>query len=880
MPRRYSLEQEEFVRRRIEAGLTNPVIRDAFKARFPESHAASPFELNQVSYLRKKHKEASLGFCSPGFREQVARINEKRAAQGRPLLGESTDVDENEDDDSEEGDANKEEASNTGNGARSPRVLRSATAGNTIATTTAAASQPPAPAQTPTSQVTTQAPVQAQAQARFEPRPTSNSTAAPASSLPSPNDSSVPQQPAGQTATSRPSAQHARRPSNATEVPGVAASSIVDGEKTSATGKPDTPPAQEPKRAITGTGKPDTPPAQEPERAITGTGKPDTRPAQEPERAITGTGKPDTRPAQEPERAITGVPTRTDDMARIVPGSNAGQHKQSNLPVLANSNKSMDASEPAQQATAQLPQLALGDFHPGMRNSSLSDQQSQGTISPGQLAKGAGAVSASAPSPALQVAAHAQLAPNAHQHPGPTETSRLSQTDTDGALGKRKANSPPDLAATETSRLSQTDTDGALGKRKANSPPDLAATDENGEKRPKLSEQQPDTQSRPADAAKPEDLGRTSLASALESANKPSSAHTSNQSAANQPTHTGPVSLGGPTSRGLTTAAPQTKAGGNGEVSLGEASLGEVSLGEVSLGEVSLGESAAVQRTASPAPSSQSRFPRPMAPAQVGPLQPAAPIQPTAPVPPSRRFGAVPGPHDAHLPVPSVRDFKRTANPTIDSSVFPRIREEGAHQGDQFTEDSLMRSNSRPYQVPDNGGKTEAARKEDEIYLDMIEGQELIEAAIQAGKDAQNRIVSSKDLDHPFNRTRESSTLAPDRVVPVARAQQATMRLNRTLRSTAESPAIRVTPTADGPIMEEAPRPSEQDAEVYYVTMPLPEVDVSPCAAGAECPVPASVFHFHCHINKTVIFNSTDDFKRAATEYVRAQEDREMYDAD
>ncbi|KAL8354315.1 hypothetical protein RB601_003939 [Gaeumannomyces tritici] len=778
MVRRYSLEQEEFVRRRIEAGLTNPVIRDAFKARFPESHATSPFELNQVSYLRKKHKEASLGFCNPGFREQVARINEKRAAQGQPLLGESTDVEESEDDDSEEGDANKEEAPNTGNGARSSRALRSATAGSAIATTTAAASQPPAPAQTPTSQVTTQAPVQAQAQARFEPRPASNSTAAPASSLPSPNNSSVPQQPAGQTATFRPSAQRARPPSNATEVPGVAASSSVDGEKTSAT------------------------------------------------------GKPDTRPAQEPERAITNIPTRTDGMARIAPGSNAGQHKQSNLPVLANSNKSMDSFEQTQQATTQLPQLTLGDFHPGMRNSYLSDQQSRGTISPGQLAKGAGAVSASAPSPALQVAAHAQLAPNANQHPGPMETSSLSQTDTDGALGKRKANSPPDLAA----------------------------TDENGEKRPKLSEQQPDAQSHPADAAKPEDLGRTSLASALGSANKPSSAHTSNQSAANQPTHTGPVSLGGPTSRDLITTAPQTKAGGN--------------------EEVSLGGSAAVQRTASPAPSSQSHFPRPMAPAHVGPLLPAAPIQPTAPVPPSRRFGALPGPHDAHLPVPSVRDFKRTANPTINSSGFPRIREEGAHKGDQFTEDSLMRSNDRPYQVPDNDGKAEAARKEAEIYLDMIEGQELIEAAIQAGKDAQNRIVSSKDLDHPFNRTRESNTLAPGWVVPVARAQLATMRLNKALHSTAESPAIRVTPTADGPIMEEAPRPSEQDAEVYYVTTPLPEVDVSPCPAGADCPVPASVFHFHCHINKTVIFNSTDDFKRAATGYVRAQEDREMYDAD
>ncbi|KAL8380727.1 hypothetical protein RB595_005148 [Gaeumannomyces hyphopodioides] len=799
MVRRYSLEQEEFVRKRIDKGIATPAIRDAFQARFPESHAANPFELNQVSYLRKKHKEIALGFRNPGFREQVDRINEKRAAEGQPLMGEATDV-EDEDDHEVEGEGDGEQASNAGNSARSPQALQNVTDGSVTLDTIVVATEPPAPAQAPASDLATQAPVQVQTRSRAkppapaqapasdlatqapvqvqtrsraEPRAASGPIAAYARFLTAPDNSSVPHPPAAQTATS-----------NAIKLPQLVPPFSVGSGKTLATDGPD----------------------------------------------VSG-------PAQEPGRGITSIPTRNgDDMARIVPGPNAGQHEQSNLPAPASGINAMDAFEQWQKALTKLPQFTLGEFRPGMRNTSLSGLKPQRTINPAKLMKSACTVSTSAPNPVLQVAAGPQLALNAYQHLGHTETSRLSQADTDSTLGKRKTASSPDLAA----------------------------TGENGEKRPKLSQMQPDTRSHTADAAKPDESGIMSLSSVLEPGSRLSSAHGSNQGAPDQPTHTGPVNIE-PASHDLTAALPQMEAGGNGEASQG---------GKLDL-HVDGGGSATLQETCSQAPGPQPHFSGLVAPAHIGLLQPAAPMQPARPP------GTLPGLlHGAHLPVPSVRDFKRAANPTI-SSEFPRIGEkETSQSGQGRAADALLHRSGGPDQAPGPGGKAEAARQEDYMFQRIMVEQEIIDAAIQAGKDVQNMIVSSKDTNHPHSSTRESKALVPGPAIPITGAQQASMRLNRALYPAVESPAVRVTSTPEGPVIKEAPQPSAEGAEVYYVTTPMPEVDVRPCIVGALCPVPASVFHFHCEVNKTVLFNSMDDFKRAATEYAKAQQDRAMLEED
>lgn len=68
-----------------------------------------------------------------------------------------------------------------------------------------------------------------------------------------------------------------------------------------------------------------------------------------------------------------------------------------------------------------------------------------------------------------------------------------------------------------------------------------------------------------------------------------------------------------------------------------------------------------------------------------------------------------------------------------------------------------------------------------------------------------------------------------------------------------------------------APQPEDEQGTVYYVTTPVPGTDVRPCTGEDGCPVPPSIFHFHCYINKTIIFNSMDDFKAAAANYIESR---------
>ncbi|KLU89520.1 hypothetical protein MAPG_08491 [Magnaporthiopsis poae ATCC 64411] len=764
MVRRYTLEQEEFVRKRLDAKYQNSVIRDEYQAKFPESHAESPFELNQVSYLRKKNKEGSLGFRNPGFRQLVASINEKRAANGQPPLGDPAEPEEDEEDE-EEDDEEDEEASDDAAG--SPQAPQNVAASNAArpassAVTTAAFRPALAPAQTSTPLLGTQASVQAQTQVRFDPHAASNPNAASASVLPTPSDGSVPNPLTAQMATFRQSAQESQRPNDVIEPSRAVAPSSASKGETSATDKPDT-----------------------------------ARPTQERER--------DTR--------------KTDDMARGVPGPNTPRKEQRSLPVPARSGSVLEAFHQAHEPTLLSP-FAIGDFHPGMRNASAADSRPQGTINPRQLTKSPGAATGTPSTVFWAAAPDTRLAPNAAQHLNHTETSPL---------------------------LGQTDADGTLGKRKNTSPtPKPAATGENGEKRPKLSQNQPDSPSYPAGAVEPDELGRMSLPFVLGDGRWPSSsAQAGNQSAPDQSlpeipgSHSGFVNI----SKAF---FPARQSGGNGEAASHVKKL------QLHVGKDGL---ATVQSPGPASTGSHTPLPKPTASAHVGSLQPAAAI------PPTRQPAGHTG-HHGMLPIPTVRDFKRSAGSLTINSGFPSITgQQQTHQGSGQTADAVV--------LP-SGGKAQA-RQEADALVDMIEGQDLIEAAIQAGKDAQNMIFSNRD-PNSGNHTRESKAL-----LAMARVQEASVRLNKVLYPTlAESPApaMRVTSTPQGPVVEQAPQHSEEDAEVYYVTMPIPGTDVRPCPVGADCPVPASVFHFHCHVNKTVIFSDTDDFKRAAMVYVKAQQER------